>query len=512
VACAAALAIAARIAIGPFQFPLRVTTPLNPEGWLGLACALLLATGAGLASKPPLAKPRTALHAAALAALIAAAFWYTLRFCFLADDFVLVDMAIKMADLRPVFFTAGGDGFFRPLGYVSLRWSAAWAGVSPAAWHATGLALHAANSAMAYLLAARLGLSRRAALLCAALFAIHGTRPEAVTWIAGRFDLLAAFFVLAALLLYLRSLAGPAARALRIASFAATARALRIASFAATALALLSKESAFALPFLLLLMPRQDESRPRWRARAASLWPFFAIAALAFAYRWRLLGGIGGYRDSQTGAPLALAFGWPTCKALAVRMWTALFFPINWSEEPAWWLKAAMLLYLSALLYIAATCANRRPARLGLGFALIAALPALQGLGFGSTLEGARLLYLPAFGFCLALAAALEGPGRSRIAAAAAVLLFHFAALQHNLGQWARVSDLARTTAIDVARCNAPPQRKVTAYGIAARIGGIPFLGNANPEQIQFLLRAPASGPQRTPAWDSARQRAVCAE
>ena len=37
------------------------------------------------------------------------------------------------------------------------------------------------------------------ALPAALIFALHGTRPEAVTWTAGRFDVLAGFFALSAL-------------------------------------------------------------------------------------------------------------------------------------------------------------------------------------------------------------------------------------------------------------------------------------------------------------------------
>jgi hypothetical protein len=41
------LAIALRMLFGPFDAPVRVRTPLNPEGWLGLALTILLATTGG---------------------------------------------------------------------------------------------------------------------------------------------------------------------------------------------------------------------------------------------------------------------------------------------------------------------------------------------------------------------------------------------------------------------------------------------------------------------------------
>ena len=502
-AFAAGLAIAARALIGPFDFPVRVTTPLNPEGWFGLAVTILLATGAGFAAKQELLAsqpgPWRAAPVAALAGITTAVFWRTLHTCFLGDDFVLVNMANKFHDVRLLFQTPGGDGFFRPVGYVSLLWTAAWAGIDPAAWHATALALHAFNVALVFLLAARLSLSRTAAFFAAALFAIHGTRPEAVTWIAGRFDLLATFFVLAGLLLFVRSW-GEASRA---------AIACRLASLALMALGCLSKEPAFAFPFLLVLLVAEE--RVPLRKKAAILTPFFVTAAALFAYRCWLLGGIGGYRNPQTGGAQALAFGLPAIKALAVRLWTALYFPINWSSEPGAWLKVLTIAYLCALVGLAAGRPNRRLAAFGLGFLLISGLPALQGFGFGPALEGGRLLYLPSVGFCLMLAAGLDGvPGRSRWAAVAAILLFHLAALQHNLNEWERVSAKTRAAAAAIAQCMEPSSRKVVDLGVPARLNGVPFLGNANPEQIAFALSAPSTKSKGSLAWNRAQETVQC--
>jgi hypothetical protein len=63
----------------------------------------------------------------------------------------------------------------------------------PTGWHALNLALHGANSILVCLLARRMRLAPVAAWFAGALFAVHGIRPEAVVWIAGRFDLLAFF-------------------------------------------------------------------------------------------------------------------------------------------------------------------------------------------------------------------------------------------------------------------------------------------------------------------------------
>lgn len=84
---------------------------------------------------------------------------------------------------------------------------------------------------------------RLAAFFAAALFAVHGTRPEAAMWIAGRFDLVATLFILMGLLLFIRSY-GEAS---------SIGYVYEMASLMCMVLAILSKESAFVFPLLLML-------------------------------------------------------------------------------------------------------------------------------------------------------------------------------------------------------------------------------------------------------------------
>src|ERR1700730_18040136 len=82
-----------------------------------------------------------------LTILIITAFWRAIHLYFLSDDFVLLKHARSLRGaFRPLFTTGGGDGFFRPIGYVSLAFTSAWAGASPVLWHDTALALHIVNA------------------------------------------------------------------------------------------------------------------------------------------------------------------------------------------------------------------------------------------------------------------------------------------------------------------------------------------------------------------------------
>ena len=83
-------------------------------------------------------------------------------------------------------------------------------------------------------------------------------------------------------------------------------------------LAILSKENAYAFPFLLVLVVISKRSL-QWR-RIIDLIPFFIVALALFAYRWSLVGGVGGYRNAVTGKPLALTIGvLSALKALLLR-------------------------------------------------------------------------------------------------------------------------------------------------------------------------------------------------
>jgi hypothetical protein len=180
-------ALAARMLMGPEGW---FRSPMNVESGFALAVVAavvttvtLRAAGAELPAKRRLSG-RDALVLAGIPMLIAILFWRAASFGFLSDDFVLLRLARDFGgNYRGVFTAGGGDGFFRPVTYISLAWTWPWAGMNPAAWHWTSLAMHMLSSLVVFALAAWLGFSRGAAWFAAALFAVHGSRPEAVVWV-----------------------------------------------------------------------------------------------------------------------------------------------------------------------------------------------------------------------------------------------------------------------------------------------------------------------------------------
>jgi hypothetical protein len=475
------LVIAFRMLFGPLDGPLRVRTPLNAEGWFGLALTVLLATKDGKPEhgEKPQQRPHSWWNAAAILVLVGfttIAFWRTLKFYFLSDDFILVRIAkTSHFAMRPMFTTAGGDGFFRPIGNISLLLSSTYAGVNPMAWHATALALHIANVVLVFILASWLCSSRLAAFFASALFAIHGTRPETAAWIAGRFDLVATFFTLAGLLFFVRSHRETAS----IGYFR------KLASLCCMVLAILSKESAYIFPLLLVLflIAKPDQLRNR----IGVLIPFFVTAAALFAYRWWLFGCVGGYRNASTGKAQALTFGVSTVKAMGLRLWAALYFPINWSVEPNKVLAAFMGAYIGALVWLTMTRPNRGLMGFSFGFVIVSALPPLHLLGIGAGLGNSRLLYLPSVGFCLMLAVAVDGlNGWGRWVIPALILGFNFAALQHNLDSWEYASEKVKATSTAARTCLSSGGGEIVVSGMPGILRGVPFFANGLREAIDL--------------------------
>jgi len=508
------LVIAFRVLFGPIHGPVRVAFPLNPEGWFGLAVTVLLASqfGGSSAGQTVYGWRSNLAKTAATVALIGfttAAFWRTIHFYFLSDDFVLVKLANTFGfAVRPLFITPGGDGFFRPIGYISLAFTSLWAGVNPVAWHATALTLHVANVVLVFVLAIRLRMSGLAAFFAAALFAIHGTRPEAAVWIAGRFDLIATFFVLAGLLFFIRSHA----------EVSPLGSVYYVASLACMVLAILSKESAYIFPFLLVLL--LIAKRDLCRRQIGILLPFFTTTAALFTHRWWLFGGIGGYRDTQTGQAQALAFGLSTLKALALRLWMALYFPINWSTEPGAWLAALTLVYVGAMAWLTTSRPNRRLMAFALGFVIVSALPPLHLLVIGAGLGNSRLLYLPSVGFCIMLAVGADGlRGRFRWLVPGVILAFHVAALQHNLTSWEYVSAKAKAATAVAVECIGGGMERITDYGVPGTLQGVPFFGNVYSGHLESVQTGPkpqtACSSYHRPGlliWDGSEERVRCLE
>lgn len=125
---------------------------------------------------------------------------------FVLDDRAIVfehpvvrDAQYWRAFVSPYWPESIGGGQFRPLGLLAFALDRALASDAPMWYHAMNIGWHAAVTLLLWRFAARY-LAPAAALFAAAVFAVHPVHVEAVANVVGRLELMAAAFVIAALL------------------------------------------------------------------------------------------------------------------------------------------------------------------------------------------------------------------------------------------------------------------------------------------------------------------------
>jgi hypothetical protein len=168
---------------------------------------------------------------------------------------------IWRAFANPYWPAAIGGGQYRPLVIASFSLDWWLSGGDPMWLHAVNILWHAAASVLVWFLAAEL-LAPAAALGAALLFAVHPVHVEAVSNVVGRSELMAAAFVLAALLAHRR---------------------VKWLAPIFFALALLSKESALVFVGLAVLHDLLLTTGVRAALRAR-LWLYVSYGVQAIVY------------------------------------------------------------------------------------------------------------------------------------------------------------------------------------------------------------------------------------
>ncbi len=271
---------------------------------------------------------------AALGFFLAAAFagyWTILNNTFVADDFWNTEESgrVPLSHIWQLIYVQSPT-FLRPLPY--LTWWLHYNLLGFDAWpgHVFNVALHGGSAFIFYLLLKRLGAARITAFLAALLFAVTPIGPEAVTYIGGRPDVMALFFVLLSLLLY-------------VAAVEKNSRGVLAGSMVAAAAALLSKENAAVLVVLIPLLELLLYRRGTHRQAGSRLLMFASVFVFYALLRYIALGGVGGY----SGSPLLGVATWESVKVTAGTMLAPLnsfFFPASTIH--------AVLLYTGALLLL----------------------------------------------------------------------------------------------------------------------------------------------------------------
>lgn len=356
--------------------------------------------------------------------------------------------------------------YYRPLQVVTASWLDHSFGRAPRSFRALSLGLGAATVSLFALLVACLTGSAGAALLAGGVLAAHPVGLETWVWISGLSAALAAFFVVASLLLGVRAL---------LARSVAARAALAAGCLAALALGLLSKENAAVTPALLLAAAAglALEARRTGRPAAAGSRRFARdAAALAAGQLLLVLGVFLGVRPAVLGSalsavpPLGGRSSWQLGTALA--HWPEalgwLFLPLASNSSDAVRLVHGLLdpaALAGAALLAGSVAAAAALALRGRGIA--AAALAWLWIGFLPTSGLVPLLHLGAqrnvffalFGAALLwsrLAAPLRRVGAPQAAVAGLGVLLVLGLAQRS---WARTPDWRSTLTLfehDVAR------------------------------------------------------------
>lgn len=203
------------------------------------------------------------------------------------DDVQMVNEILNSGEvsfLQLLLPNASGH-YYRPLVYYTFILDQPFWGLQASFMHLENVLWHTLNAVLVFLVAGkalgRYRLPQGGALAAALIFALHPINTEAVNWISGRTDLMAATFVLAALWALLQALE--------------TGRALwAMAGAFALLLGTLCKETAlFFLPGALLVAVFWESQRgaplrtlvQRFRARLAFFVPFVFSAVVYLALR-----------------------------------------------------------------------------------------------------------------------------------------------------------------------------------------------------------------------------------
>lgn len=331
------------------------------------------------------------------------------------DQYLVIDhIQIKHWTKLPELFASDlfprvmPSGYYRPLQAVTNMVDYQMWGLRPFGFHLTNTLLHALAALLFWRVVALLLGDARAGLIAALLFAVHPIHTEAVTYISGRSDPLAAVFMLASVLGVL------AARRTR-------RRRWLVVSLLAFALALLAREAAMVLVLLIPLVDlaaarRDGASRAAGRTALGCL-PFLFVLLGYLLLRAQVV-GFAPVPTPTAEVPLARRL--LTLPSVVVQYLALLILPLNQHMErlvpPAESLfdpgtLGALLVVCASVVAVAMATRAAWPVVLGVLWFLVALIPVSNVVPL-ATFMAEHWLYVPSMGLFLA-----AGWGLSRLAA-----------------------------------------------------------------------------------------------
>jgi len=331
---------------------------------------------------------------------------------FIWDDQVLIvknDIIKDFANLPKVFTSAlisdkySEAHFYRPMQTLSNMLDYRIWGLNPFGYHVTNLLFHILNAILIFFLIVAISGNRTISIITSLLFVIHPIHTEAVTYISGRADILATFFLLLASILFIKCLQHSHMKRALLYTFSL------LCFFAA----ILSKESSIIFPLILaayLFIFPATKLHNRYKIKSLFyLLPFFILVVAYFLLRSAVLKS--GASSIKIISPTSM-YPWflTMCGVLATYI-RLLFLPVGLHMErlvPI--IKSAFridfiipIVFLVTLLVLWVKLSRRNKFVLfGMLWFFIALLP-LFGVIKLNALIAEHWLYFPSIGFFMTI-------------------------------------------------------------------------------------------------------------
>ena len=343
-----------------------------------------------------------------LAVLVFLAYGNSLNHSFVWDDEELIVDSEHVQSQREWsgvltrgFWDLGGDEgddtrrFYRPVVSLSYMLDFRLWGLNPRGYHLTNLVLHAICAYLVYLLGIMILGGRLSGVLAAALFAVHPSHVENVSWISGRTDTLCALFFVPSFIFFLRWTRDLRSRNLDLV--------LHLLCFM---MSLLAKETGITLLGVVVLH-YIFVSRSRLPLRRF-LFLLVSLVALSSAYismRYAVLGDMSGQFVTEHWFIRVASIPVVFAKYLGVLLYIVPTDPHHSTSlvTHIWNLRFGLSLCICASYLLGMWLAWRFSKRKNLAFLLswtpTVLIPVFNFGTFGDITHADRFLYVPSIGF-----------------------------------------------------------------------------------------------------------------
>lgn len=313
--------------------------------------------------------------------------------------------------ITEIFEPSSVAGYYQPLTMMSLMFDCALGGshdnLMP--FHRTSLLLHVCNTALVVVLLYLLFDKPWIAAGTALLFGLHPMTVEPIAWVSDRKTVLASFFVLWSLILYVRFTRASKSKA-------------RWGCLVMYVLALMSKPTSIPLPVLMLLMDYWPLRRLN-RAAVSEKLPLFGVgwvfAIVIYISQSRTAGVVLPNQYGPGRIPLVICYN--IVFYLSKILWPANLSPYYPFHQPMTPSHPEILIgIIGTCILVSLLLVSLRWTKVAITgwlFFFMAILPTMQIIGFTRVIAADKFAYLPSLGLMMSLAALLgslwiTAPGR----------------------------------------------------------------------------------------------------